>query len=256
MPETIDQQSTEIVDPNQLSPEVQAALVEAAKQQSEAEQSTIPFISLKGKKFTVGEDKLGTQLKVVILADVFDHSWYDRPYDPSSDEVFPPACFAIGDDVNSMEPHVDSPMPQSDVCDGCPKNEFGSATQGKGKACRNGRRILIASVAEDNYVNFGDLAIINMSPTALRGFSKYVKSIATIKRLPLWSVVTILGFDEDSAYPVLTAGYHDIVRGADIEVIAKRLPDFKKEVSRPYDTSNYEAPGDVAAKETKKSKMS
>lgn len=256
MSETIDQQSTEIVDPNQLSPEVQAALAEAAKQQSEAEQSTIPFISLRGKKFTIGEDKLGTQLRVVILADVFDHSWYDRPYDPSSDEVFPPACFAIGDDINSMSSHVDSPVPQSDVCSTCPKNEFGSALQGKGKACRNGRRILVASVAEDNSVNFGDLAIINMSPTALRGFSKYVKSIATIKRFPLWSVVTILGFDEDSSYPVLTATYHDVVRGADIEVIARRIPEFKEEVSRPYDTSTYEAPVDVAAKEAKKSKMS
>lgn len=255
MSETIDQPSN-IVDPNQLSPEVQAALAQAAKEQAENEQSTIPFISLKGKKFTVGEDKLGTQLKVVILADVFDYSWYDRPYDPSSDEVFPPACFAIGDDVNGMEPHADSPVQQSDVCNTCPKNEFGSALQGKGKACRNGRRILIASVAEDNSVNFGDLAIINMSPTALRGFSKYVKSISTIKRLPVWSVVTVLGFDEDSSFPILTASYHDVVRGADIEVIARRLQEFKQEVSRPYDTSTYEAPGDAAVKEAKKSKMS
>jgi len=249
-------EQTEILDPNTITPEMQKLLDMAAQQQAENELSTIPFISLKGKKFSIGDDKLGNTLRVVILADVFDNTWYDRPYDPSSDEIFPPACFAIGSTQSELIPDETSPVRQNDTCYGCAKNEFGSATQGKGKACRNGRRILIASIGEDNRVNFGDLAIISMSPTALKGFSKYVKSVATVKKLPIWSVITVLSFDEDSAYPVLVAGYHDILSGADIEKIAQRLPEFVEAVSQPYDVSTYEPPENVEAKAAKKSKMS
>lgn len=249
--ELIEQSATEVAT---ISPEVQALLDQAAKEQAENEQTSIPFISLKGKKFAIGDDKLGNMLKVIILADVFDHSWYDRAYDASSDEVFPPACFAIGNDVNEMAPDPTSPVPQSDSCSTCALNEFGS--KGKGKACRNGRRILIASVDDKGRANFGDLAIINMSPTALKGFSKYVKSINTIKKLPLWAVITSLSFDDDAAYPVLVPAYEMNAAGADIEIIAGRLQEFAEYVSVPYDTSTYVAPEAVAESTAKKSKMS
>ena len=240
-----------------LTPEVKALLAQSAENQSIAETNTIPFISLKGKKFSVGDDKLGTMLKVVILADVFDNSWYDRPYDAGSDDVYPPACFAIYKDSTEAAPHEDSPVAQSDTCEMCDKNQFGS--KGKGKACRNGRRILIASVGDDGRVNFGDLAIINMSPTALKGFSKYAKSISTIKKLPLWAVHTTLSFDDDAAYPVLVASYDNTAHGDDITRIAGLLDTFNDAVSIPYDTSNYEPPANPAeaqAQTTKKSKMS
>lgn len=242
-----------------ITSEIQQMLDTAAKEQSMSEVSSIPFISLKGKKFTVGDDKLGTTLKVVILADVFDHSWYDRKYDPSSEDVFPPACFAIGNDQPTMAPHADSPVPQSNTCELCPKNEFGSSENGKGKACRNGRRILIASIGSDERVNFGDLAIINMSPTALKGFSKYVKSITNIKRLPLWAVVTTLFFDEDAAYPVLVPAFDSLINGEDIGEIVTRMDEWRYSVAIPYNVADYEAPDsveEVAAKSAKKSKMS
>jgi hypothetical protein len=252
-------ESTAIVERNEsiLTPEIKALLAQSAEQQAVAETNTIPFISLKGKKFSIGDDKLGTVLKTIILADVFDNSWYDRPYDAGSDEVYPPACFAVYKELSDASPHKDSPVAQSDNCDGCPKNEFGS--KGKGKACRNGRRILIASVGDDGRVNFGDLAIINMSPTALKGFSKYTKSVSTLKKLPLWAVHTTLSFDDDAAYPVLAASFDGPAHGDDITRIATLLDTFNDAVSIPYDTSNYEPPTSAATSEAqaaKKSKMS
>lgn len=247
------EEAKEVINLDVLPPEVQALLDEAAKEQSEAEQSTIPFMSLKGKKFSIGDEKFGNKLDCIILADVHDYSWYDRAYDP--DVTVPPACFAMGKVPANMVPHENSPHPQSEQCDGCPKNEFASAPNGKGKACRNGRRILIASLT-DNRVNFGDLAIVNMSPTALRGFSKYTKNISTIKRLPLWSVITNLSFDEDSAYPLLVASYVSTAHPADIGIIANRLQEFQDMVEVPYDTSNYEEPEVATAASAKKSKMS
>ena len=246
----------EVIDQNAISAEVAEMLKKAAEQQAEEEQTSIPFISLRGKKFSVGEDKLGTVMTVVILASIFDNSYYDRAYDPSSEEVFPPACFSIYEDIANAVPHETSPVRQGEDCDSCTMNQFGSAKQGKGKACRNGRRILIASVTEGR-VNLSDLAIVNMSPTALKAYSRYVKAVTVTKKLPMWGVITQLSFEEDCAYPVLQVGYVDTVMPADIEFIAQRLEEFQEKVEVAYDVSNYEAPPQVDDKKTaKKSKMS
>lgn len=244
----IEKNSTEATMPD----DVKKLLEKAASEQSEAETSSIPFISPKGKKFSIGDVKLGTKLECVVLADVFDHAWYDRKYDPSSDEVFPPACFAIGQVQTDLKPHETAPNKQDDNCDGCTMNEFGSPDNGKGKACRNGRRLLIASIG-DGKVNFGDLAIINISPTALKGYSKYVKSISNIKQLPVWAVHTILTFDDDAAYPIVVPVFDSVLNTDDISTIAGRLKEFDEFVRTPYDVSNYERP---SVEPKKKSKMS
>jgi len=239
-----------------VDPEVAKLLAQAAENQAKTEVSGIPFMSLKGKKFTLGDVKLGTSLNVVILADVIDYSYYDRPY--NTDEITPPACFAIGRDINELAPHENSPTPISDSCKGCPNNEFGSAANGKGKACRNGRRILVASVLSDGSVNLDDLAIINMAPTSLKAYSRYAKSLATVRKLPSWSVVTNLSFDPDEDWPVLVPMYIGVAPGSTINAIAQRLEEFNEVVAVAYDTSNYEAPNKeaAAASDKKKSKMS
>ena len=237
-----------------LSADTQALLLKAAGTQSEteAETTTIPYISPKGKKFSIAGTKLGSSFPCVILADVFDHSFYDRKYDPSQDVSFGPACFAMGKSTPTMLPHEDSPNKQADNCITCDKNEFGSAENGKGKACRNGRRLLVASVS-DGKVNFGDMAIINISPTALKGYSKYVKSINSIKKLPVWSVATTLTFDEDSPWPIVCPIFDGILDGDDIGTIANNVETYDRLISEPYDVSGYVPPTDAPAR---KSKMS
>jgi hypothetical protein len=247
----------------ELSPEVKALLEAAAQQQAEEENLTIPFISLKGKKFAIGDDKIGdtddngkvtNRLTVAILAGIFDNSYYDRAY--NADVVTPPACFSLYHDIEDAVRDDLSPTPISDNCKDCALNQFESAAIGKGKACRNGRRILVATIY-DGRVNLASLGIINISPTALRNFSKYVKAITVVKKLPLWAVSTTLSFDEDLAYPSLTTSFNGALHGLDIEVIAKRLPEFEQTVAVPYDVSGYEPPAALEpGKEKKASKMS
>ena len=240
------------IQPIVLSTEVQALLAQAAQEQGEAETSAISNFSIKGKKFSIGDEKLGTTINVVILADVFDHAYYDRDYDP--DVVLPPACFALGTNESELAPNPSEvPNIQSDACKNCPKNEFGSSKNGKGKACRNGRRLLIASWSNGE-VNLDDLAIINIPPTSLKAYSRYVKSIATIHKLPLWSIVTQLSFDEDLAYPSVIPVHIGNVNGHFIEKIIQSLVDYRELVAIPYDCSSYEKPSPEAEK--KKSKMS
>ena len=105
---------------DQLPAELHAMLAEAAKEKAAAETNSanISFLSLKGKRFTLSEEKLGTELDVVVLADIYDNSYYDRPYKEGVQT--PPACFAIHSDYDSLAPHEASPVKQSDDCATCP----------------------------------------------------------------------------------------------------------------------------------------
>jgi hypothetical protein len=255
--EIIEQNNTDIAS---LSPEIQALLNQAAEEQSNAESSTLPTMSLKGKKFAVGDDKLGSSINVVILADAFDHAYYDRPYDP--DIITSPACFAIGHNSNEMAPNPEHgiPVQQAINCSVCKQNEFGSAKNGtgKGKACRNGRRLLIASVSSDSQIHLSDLAIINIPPTSLKGFSRFSKNHTIFTKIPLWASIVNLSFDEDSDWPVIVPTFIKIANAASIEDIANKLSEYEAMVMTPYDCSSY-LPLDETeetASTKKKSKMS
>jgi hypothetical protein len=237
----------------QIDEHTKALLEQAAQTQAEAEVSSIPFLSFKGKKFTIGEEKLGNSLDVVILADVFDHAYYDKAYDP--DVISPPACFAIGKDVSEMVPDASSPTIMASSCSVCPMNEFGSSNNGKGKACRNGRRLLLAAMV-DGRPDMDNLVIANIAPTSLKAYASYSKRMATLMKLPSWAIVTNLSFDDDSAWPQIVPTYVRVLDGEYINGIAPRLAEFAESVSVPYDCSGYVANDAPASEATKKSKMS
>lgn len=244
-----------------LSPELQALIESAAQTQGDAEASVLSVISLRNKRFTLGDTKLGTSLDVVILADAYDNAYYDKPY--NADTIQPPACFAINTVSANMAPDPENhyvPDPQHDKCNGCPQNEYETARQGKGKACRNGRRLLVAAVT-DGRANLKDLALINLAPTSLKNFSRYVKQIATGKKLPLWAVVTNLEFDDESPYPILIPTFADNMYAEDLHEIAATLKEYEKIIMTPYDCTSWElADGTeeatAATSAAKKSKMS
>lgn len=91
----------------------------------------------------------GNQMCVIIAAWCLENVYYADDYD--ADNRTPPACFAFSkdtEDKDEMAPHLDVDKEdiferQSDKCDGCPQNEFGSAKRGRGKACSNRRRLAV-----------------------------------------------------------------------------------------------------------------
>jgi hypothetical protein len=240
--------------PNELvvSDEVRELLRQAAEVQGSSEESSIPYMSIKGKKFSLGDVKLGAAIDVVILADAFDHAYYDKDYDP--DVISPPACFAVGDRDSELIPDPISPVLQAATCNTCPQNEFGSSKNGKGKACRNGRRLLIASVFEGT-VNLDDLAIINLPPTSLKAYARHTKHITSIHKLPTWAAITKLTFDDDVTWPSIVPVYMATVKSDVIGKITEMLTDYHTIVSQPYNVSSY-IKSEVEPETKKKSKMS
>lgn len=104
------------------------------------------FISFKNGNMKINSAPVpNNTIEVRILAVVHERSWYDGPYDPDTPQA--PACYSFG---TEGVPHLASRAPQAENCKDCPKNKWGSAPPrpgstkpGRGKACREGARVVV-----------------------------------------------------------------------------------------------------------------
>jgi len=156
-------------------------------------------ISTKGKVFTLPDGSTNPgPMTCVILDWVTSNVWFEGMYNPK--DIKPPQCFAIGRNVSELAPSGNSPKKQHATCKGCPQNEWASDPQGgKGKACKNTRRLLLVPVdADENTLPW----VLKVSPTGLKHFDKYVSTLSDNERHPI-EVVTDIYFEENEAYPSL-----------------------------------------------------
>lgn len=166
-------------------------------------------VSIKGKSFAVvkgGErtvlmnpkdpDSPATYIDAVILnanvglAKVF----YMKGYDPESSEKQKPDCYS----VDGTAPAADAVNAQSKKCASCVHNQYGSAKQGKGKACSDTKRLAIAAVDQIN-----EPMLLRVPPASLKGFAEHIKFLDN-RGADFDQVVTKISFDMDAESPKLT----------------------------------------------------
>lgn len=168
-----------------------------------AERSTAgtQFLSTKGGVLTYRDNPIANnQLEVVILSSPVERLYYTQRYDPTNPAG--PVCFALGPTLSGLKPNHLSTEKQSEMCVGCPKDQWGSATNGgKGKACAEKRRLLVmtadSAVSVDS-VNAGEVAALRTPVTSVRGFATYLQKIASTTRRPLSAVVTRISITPDA----------------------------------------------------------
>lgn len=232
--------------------EWETELAKAAQIESSGEDVTtfVQTLSTRNKTFSLGDTDLGDEIDVVVGASTFENAYYDKPYDPSN--ITSPACFAIGESQDDLSPHENSPNPQADSCANCPKNEFGSATVGKGKACKNNRRLALYAFS-DNRVSKDQFVILRLAPTSLKNYAKYSKAITSTFKRPTYSVITTIKFDKKSTYPLVTFNIKDPIQDMnDVKFVMDSQSMLKESISEPYKIDeNLEQ-----QEEVKKSKMS
>lgn len=234
-----------------------------AKEQSSLERAGSDFVKTKGSKFEFKGAVIKPPLKVVVLGYTFENAYYVGDYDP--DNKTSPVCFAISDRENDLAPHDTSPEKQGEKCVGCPQNEWGSGNKGRGKACKNQRRLLLMSVPTDksgsvdlsklttDYVANAELAQLRISPTGIKGWAAYVKQVTNTLAAPLFAVVTSFSFDETVDYPLVVPSLETEIDDIEvIEALMERSQKERAELHTPYDVSGYAKP--VQVKKTPKSK--
>lgn len=138
----------------------------------------------------------GETMEVVIVDFVSANLFFDSPYD--KDNPQPPACFAIGPEPSLLVPSPNSPDKQADSCNVCPNNQFGSASNGKGKACKNTRLLAVLPAAGDP--GTAPIWTVSVPPTSLKAFDGYVHDLALKYHTVPLSVVTEITMDQNVTY--------------------------------------------------------
>lgn len=204
-----------------------------------------PVIRTRGKKFKIDETVIKAPLLCVVLGSSFVYTYYDQDFDPDSPGV--PACWAVGEvgKEGEMAPPENVPVRQHETCRGCPQGAFGSADKGRGKACRNGRRVAVIGLTDERAEP--QVMLLNIPPTGLRKFSAYVKQVASVADRPLHGVITSFDFDEAQDWPCPVPSFVKSIddMGLAQKALKARAQALKELLYAPIDTSGYVPPGSV-----------
>jgi len=120
---------------------IQEQIAQQLARQNETAQglrSSGSYIGFKNAQLKVdGISIPDNQLNVRVLAVIHERAWYPKDFD--ADVVQVPDCYALDSDA----PHDQASNPQSDACDICEMNKWGTAPRGRGKACRESARVIV-----------------------------------------------------------------------------------------------------------------
>jgi len=249
-----------------LEQELEREAAEAAKEES----SGLTTLSTAGGILKYNGQALpDNQVACVILANAFENARYLSDYD--ADNPQPPDCYAVAhneDDLIPAKNVVDRGDAIADSCEQCPDNEWGSADKGKGKACKNGRRLALLHAGNfDDDGNFeifedtedfqgGEVVFLKVSPTSLKNFSGYVKTCATLHKRPLHTVVTLVSVEPDAKTQFqIKFKMLEKLTGDALSICRERAVGLAEEILYPYpDPKEEEAPPPRAKPRTSKSR--
>lgn len=190
-------------------------------------------LSIKGGQLTLNGVRLPKDEGEFLIVDsCFENALYDGVYNEKDPQ--PPICFAFGDDEETMKPHEKSAKPQHESCNGCPHNEYGTATVGQGKACKNNRLVALLSASEDELEN-AKLVKLTVPPSSLKSWKGYVHQLADTLARPVWSVITKVKAIMIKTYPGVEFNLVDKVDDGDVlEVMEGRQEEARKMLTTPY----------------------
>lgn len=209
------------------------------------------FFSLAGGKLSFNDAPMkDNKMAVIILDTIFENTYYEGRYDPTIPQA--PICYAFGRDEKVMEPHklvVQASNQQcgaSGQCAGCELNEWGSSDVGRGKACRNSRRLALIPagnfnghkfelIEDESHFEVASIAYMRLPVTSVKGYASFVKSAAgALKRPPHGIITKVEVVDDDKNQfrvifePIMT------IPNELMGVIMKRHEEAKRLIDFPY----------------------
>lgn len=163
-------------------------------------------VSIKGKQFSVvkdgdrsiiedprtGDPASSIQVAILRVNPGLSKAYYSGGFVEGVESK--PECFSN----DGKYPDANAQEPQAKSCASCPFNAFGSAATGKGKACRDTKRMAIATVD-----NLDEPMMLRVPATSLKNLAQYGK-LLTEKGVATHFVATRIGFDPQSTHQVLT----------------------------------------------------
>lgn len=216
------------------------------------------FFSTKGGILSWQDAPLpGNQMAVIVLDSILENVYYEGRYDPDVPQR--PICFAFGRDEKTMQPHQivigasNQQCGASGQCAGCEMNEFGSAETGRGKACRNTRRLAMIPagtfnqagklelIEDEEHYETTAVGFMKLPVTSVKGYASFVKQVAGALRRPPFGIVTKVKVvpDPKSQFKVV---FEPIMNVPDelMGAIMKRHEEAKSTIDFPYQPNDEE----------------
>jgi hypothetical protein len=232
-----------VSDPSQM-PEWERKLLALTKTTVEAARAPGQFFGTKSGVLTFNKIPLNNnEMEVLITAQIFDNSYYPRPYD--ADKIEPPDCFALARATPDMPnpfmvPHENSLDIQNHDCGSCPKAKFGTATTGtkKGKACRNMRRLSVipaAALTDGEKARKAPAGFIRLAVYSVKEWQQYVGELSKVGKSP-HTVVTKMKLvpDVKAQHKFIFAFVSDIRDRGVLEAVTIRNELDEQDMLVPY----------------------
>lgn len=139
------------------------------------------WLSFKGGVMTYkGVPVNNNETELVVLDAVLENLYYEGAYDPNTPTS--PVCFALSRDKEELAPHPKATDPQAKSCADCEYNRFGSAAQGRGKACKNTQRLAVLAVGDGSLEQLSETEVTfaKLPVTSVANFASYVQKIQAL----------------------------------------------------------------------------
>lgn len=120
-----------------LSDRLKARAIRQREEIAKAPAATGNMISFRGGSMVLNDIPLGNRLPVILVAAQFERSYYPGAFTPG--EAVVPSCYSR----DNIVPHEDAAFPQHDTCKDCQWNQFETAREGTGKACKEGLKLAV-----------------------------------------------------------------------------------------------------------------
>jgi len=178
-------------------------------------------------------------LLCVVLDSTLVNAYYEEKFDPENPT--PPDCFAISqEDAKKMVPHELAMHKQSDTCAKCKQNQWGSSDRGRGKACKNSRRLILITedmLESSDAVASAEAATMSIPPTSSGAWHTYVTQLESILHRPPLGVITEISIKPDAKDQFHIQFKHSdtIDRGDIIEALIAKQEQVRAQLMRPFE---------------------
>lgn len=227
----------------------QNKLAEYARETQQIEQTTGRFFSTKSGVLAFGGTPIpNNTMDVVVIGSLFENVYYDSAF--NSEQVKAPRCYAFSLDGNNMAPHENVRDKQNDVCRSCKWNKWESGDRGRGKACKNMRRLALlpsSALKTAEEIDKGQVGYLRVPVTSVKNWSAFAQRLAA-SAFPPFAVVTRVTLKPDIQTMIRLD--FDLVRvvteGEFLEALHKRFQAEKSLIGFPYPDSEEDAAGSAA----------